>query len=174
VHWPLPPVPLAEATTGNGQLGRGAQSTLPMKRRFVSFRCPSGCLRFRLWLEMRLQPLAIVSGPLALGSKRSSQTSPMFGLPHEASRAMAARSEPPLAVLHVWCEQLGRLTQPRLRAITRHAHGLRMWAILCDGLYLYPVYASAPAGSDTRYIRTLRYIAIHCDTLRYVAIRCDT
>ena len=47
------------------------------------------------------------------------------------SRAMAARPERPLAVLHVWCERLGRLTQPRLRAIAQRArlHARRVSAI---------------------------------------------
>ena len=42
------------------------------------------------------------------------------GLPRP-SRAMAARPEHPLAVLHVWRERLGRLTHPRLRAIAQSA-----------------------------------------------------
>ena len=52
------------------------------------------------------------------------------GLPRP-SRAMAARPERPLAVLHVWCERLGRLTQPRLRAIAQRArlHARRVSAI---------------------------------------------
>ena len=83
------------------------------------------------------------------------------GLPR-AFCAIAARPEHPLAVLHVCCKRLGRLTQPRLRAIAQLAwlHARRVSAPV---LAPYPL----PLARQPRVV-ILDMAAVHRYDLRRI------